>query len=110
MVISTTNSNDDGHAKFEYISPGECGISVSFLGFDSCLAADNPVTIVSGELVSTTIAFTTAEVYYVDAYALTLQAVKSASSSASISEFQDKIAQLEEKSILKPMVLTGKLI
>jgi len=101
-VISTTNSNDDGHAKFEYIPPGEYGISVSFPGFDSCLAADNPVTIVSGELVSTTIAFTTAEVYYVDAYALTLQAVKSASSSASFSEFQDKIAQLEEKGILKP--------
>ena len=100
-VISTTNSNNDGHAKFEYIPPGEYGISVSFPGFDSCLAADNPVTIVSGELVSTTIAFTTVEVYYVDAYALTLQAVKSASSSASISEFQDKIAQLEEKGILK---------
>jgi len=101
-VISTTNSNDDGHAKFEYIPPGEYGISVSFPGFDSCLAADNPVTIVSGELVSTTIAFTTVEVYYVDAYALTLQTVKSASNSTSISEFQDKIFQLEEKGILKP--------
>lgn len=97
-VISTTNSSDDGHAKFEYIPPGEYGISVSFSSFDSCLAADNPVTVTAGELISKTIAFTTAEVYYVNAYALTLKTVKS----ASISEFQDKIAQLEEKGILKP--------
>ena len=101
-VISTTNSNDEGHAKFEYISPGEYGISVSFSDFDSCLAADNSVIVAAGEEVPTTIGFTTAEVYYVDAYAVTLQDVSSASSSASISEFQDKIAQLEEKGILKP--------
>lgn len=101
-VISTTNSNDDGHAKFEYIQAGEYGISVSFPGFDSCLAADNLVTVVVGELVSKTIAFTTAEVYDVDAYALTLQAVSRTSSLASINEFQNKISQLEEKGILKP--------
>lgn len=102
-VISTTNSNDDGHAKFEYIPPGEYGISVSFPGFDSCLAVDNPVTVTAGELISKTIAFSTAEVYYVDAYAVTMQDTsKSVINSASISEFQDKIFQLEEKGILKP--------
>jgi len=54
-VISTTNSNEDGQAKFEYIQVGEYGISVSFPGFDSCLAADNPVTVVGGEKISKTI-------------------------------------------------------
>ena len=58
-VISTTNSNEDGQAKFEYIQVGEYGISVSFPGFDSCLAADNPVTVVAGSSVPKTIAFTT---------------------------------------------------
>jgi hypothetical protein len=101
-VISTTNSNDDGHAKFKYIPPGEYGISVSFSGFDSCLAADNLVTVVAGDSESKIIAFSTAEVYYVDAYAVTLPAVKSVSSSNSISEFQDKINYLEEKGKLNP--------
>ena len=102
-VISTTNSSDDGHAKFKYIPPGEYGISVSFSSFDSCLAADNSVIVAAGEEVSTTIAFTTAEVYYVDAYAITLQdTYKSVINSASTSEFQDKISQLEERGILKP--------
>ena len=101
-VISTTNSNDDGHAKFKYIPPGEYGISVSFSDFDSCLAADNLVTVVAGDSESKIIAFSTAEVYDVDACAITLPAVKSASSSNSISEFQDKIAQLEEKGKLNP--------
>jgi len=100
-VISTTNSSDDGHAKFEYILPGEYGISASFSGFDSCLAADNSVTIASDELVSATIAFSTAEVYYVDACAITLPA-GFRSTSINMNEFQDKIAQLEEKGILKP--------
>ena len=102
-VISTTNSSDDGHAKFKYIPPGEYGISVSFSSFDSCLAADNSVIVAAGEEVSTTIAFTTAEVYYVDAYAITLQdTYKSVINSASTSELQDKISQLEERGILKP--------
>lgn len=101
-VISTTNSNEEGHAKFEYISAGEYGISVSFPGFDSCLAADNSVTVVAGELVSTTITFATSEVYDVDAYAITLHAVALPGVSIGISEFQDKIAQLQEKGVLKP--------
>ena len=101
-VISTTNSNEDGHAIFEYIPAGVYGISVSFPGLDSFLAADNPVTVIAGGSVPITIAFATAEVYDVDAYAITLQAVKSASNPASISEFQNKISQLEEKGILKP--------
>lgn len=102
-VISTTNSNQSGHAIFEYIQAGEYGISVSFPGFDSCLAADNPVTVAAGELVPKTITFSTAEVYYVNAYAVTMQDTsKSVINSASISEFQDKIFQLEEKGILKP--------
>ncbi|MCK4829154.1 S8 family serine peptidase, partial [bacterium] len=46
-VISTTNSNEDGHAIFEYIPAGDYQISVSFPGFDSRLAADNPVTVVA---------------------------------------------------------------
>jgi thermitase len=71
-VISTTNSNEDGHAKFEYVQAGEYDISVSFPGFDSCLAVDNPVTVVAGGSVSITIAFATAEVYYVNAYVLAL--------------------------------------
>jgi len=101
-VISTTNSSDDGHAKFEYIPPGEYGISVSFSGFDSCLAADNPVIVTAGELISKTIAFSTAEVYYVDAYAVTAQDTsKSVINSVSIGKLQDKIFQLEEKGILK---------
>ncbi|MBU4349785.1 S8 family serine peptidase [bacterium] len=106
-VISTTNSNEDGQAKFEYIQAGEYGISVSFPGFDSCLAADNPVTVVAGSSVSKTVAFTTAieikpKVSDISAYAITLQAVSSTSSSINISEFQNKISQLEEKGILKP--------
>jgi len=102
-VISTTNSNEDGQAKFEYIQAGEYGISVSFPGFDSCLAVDNPVTVTAGELISKTISFSTAEVYYVNAYAVTMRDTsKSVINSASISEFQDKIFQLEEKGILKP--------
>jgi len=102
-VISTTNSNDDGHAKFEYITAGEYRISVSFDNYSSSLAADNLVPVAAGEEVSVTIVFTTAEVYYVNAYAVTMQdAFKSVINSASISEFQDKIFQLEEKGILKP--------
>ncbi|MBA7516191.1 hypothetical protein ES705_08237 [subsurface metagenome] len=102
-VISTTNSSDDGHAKFEYITAGEYRISVSFDNYSSNLAADNLVTVAAGEEVSVTIVFTTAEVYYVNAYAVTMQdAFKSVINSASISEFQDKIFQLEEKGILKP--------
>jgi thermitase len=100
-VISTTNSNEDGHAKFEYIQAGEYGISVSFPGFDSCLAADNPVTVVAGGSVSTTISFTEAKVYYVSAYSVTLLTA-TPSSSIGMNEFQDKITQLEEKGILKP--------
>jgi len=106
-VISTTNSNEDGKAKFEYIPAGNYGISVSLPCFISCLAADNPVTVVAGSQVSETIAFTTAieikpEISDVSAYAITLQAVSSTSDSINISEFQNKIAQLEEKGILKP--------
>jgi thermitase len=105
-VISTTNSNEDGHAKFEYIQAGEYGISVSFPCFDSCLAADNLVSVVAGSPVSKTVAFTTIfeikpEISDVEAYAITLQAVNSTSGSINISEFQNKIAQLQEKGILK---------
>jgi thermitase len=106
-VISTTNSNEDGHAKFEYIQAGEYGISVSLPCFDSFLAADNPVTVVAGSSVSKTVTFTTAieikpKVSDISAYTITLQAVSSTSSSINISEFQNKISQLEEKGILKP--------
>ena len=61
------------------------------------------MTVTAGELISKTIAFPTAEVYYVNAYAVTMQDTsKSVINSASISEFQDKIFQLKEKGILKP--------
>jgi hypothetical protein len=86
-VISTTNSNEDGRAKFEYIPIGEYGISVSFLGLDTCLAADNPVTVVAGGSESKTIAFSTAEVYDIDAYAITYQGT-------SMEMFQEKIDHL----------------
>jgi len=106
-VISTTNSNEEGHAKFEYIQAGEYGISVSLPCFDSFLAADNPVTVVAGSSVSKTVVFTTAieikpKVSDISACAITFQAVSSTSSSINISEFQNKISQLEEKGILKP--------
>lgn len=106
-VISTTNSNDNGHAIFEYIQLGEYGISVSLPCFISCLAADNPVTVVAGSTVSKTIIFTTVfeikpKISDVYAYAITLPATSSTSSSINISEFQNKIAHLEEKGILKP--------
>jgi len=106
-VISTTNSNENGNATFEYIPVGDYGISVSLPCFISCLAVDNPVTVVAGDSVSKTIAFTTVfeikpEISEVYAYAVTLQAASSTSSSINISEFQNKIAQLEEKGILKP--------
>jgi hypothetical protein len=102
-VISTTNSNDNGRAKFEYIQAGEYGISVSFPGFDSCLAANNPVTVVADGLVLTTIAFTTAEVYDISAYAITITpTLPTPPTSIGMNEFQDKIIQLEEKGILKP--------
>ena len=86
-VISTTNSNDEGHAKFEYIQVGEYGISVSFPGIDSCLAADNLVTVVVGGSVSKTIAFATAIVYDISACAITYQA-------ESMEILQQKIDQL----------------
>jgi hypothetical protein len=105
-AISTTNSNEDGHAKFEYVPAGEYGISVSLPCFISCLADANPVTVVAGVSEPITIAFATAfeikpaisEVY---ATAVTLQATSLTGSSINISEFQDKITQLEEKGILK---------
>ena len=100
-VISTTSSNEEGHAKFEYIPAGDYEISVSFTGLDSCLAADNPVTVIAGSSVSKTIAFSTAEVYDVSACAITLPAGTS-SASIGMDEFQDKIAQLQEKGLLKP--------
>jgi thermitase len=98
-VISTTNSNEDGHAKFEYIQAGEYEISVSFPGFDSCLAVDNPVTVVAGGSVSKTIAFTTAEVYYVGAYAITYQGA-STSASTSMELFQANMDQLVEEELI----------
>ena len=105
-VISTTNSNEDGHAIFEYIQAGNYGISVSFPCFDSCLAADNLVSVVAGSPVYKTVAFTTifeikSEISDVEACAITLQAVNSTSGSINISEFQNKIDQLQEKGILK---------
>ena len=100
-AISTTNSNEDGHAKFEYIQAGEYGISASFPGLDSCLAADNPVTVIAGGTVSKTIAFATAVVYDVSACAITLPA-GTFSTSIGMDEFQDKIAQLQEKGLLRP--------
>jgi thermitase len=98
-VISTTNSNDNGHAKFEYIPTGEYEISVSFPGFDSCLAADHPVTVVAGELVPISIAFATAEVYDVEAYAITYQGA-STSASASMELFQANMDQLVEEELI----------
>jgi len=100
-VISTTNSNEDGHAKFEYIPAGEHGISASFPGLDSCLAADNLVTAVAGDSVSKTIVFSIAEVYDISACAITAPA-GIFSTSINMNELQDKITQLEEKGILKP--------
>lgn len=50
-VISTTNSNTDGAAKFDYIPAGDYGISVSLPGYISSLTADNLVTVVAGEVV-----------------------------------------------------------
>ena len=99
-VISTTNSNEDGHAKFEYIQAGEYGVSVSFPGFDSCLAADHPVTVSAGEVVSITIVFANAKVYYVSAVAVTFN-VASPIIFTTMSELQHKILQLEEEGILK---------
>jgi len=55
-VISTTNSNDNGYAKFEYIPAGDYGISVSLLSYISSLAAANPVTVVAGATKDITIA------------------------------------------------------
>lgn len=100
-VIFTTNSSDDGHAKFEYVPPGRYNISASFSDFYPCLAADNSVTVIAAEEASTTIAFTTAEVYYVDACAITLSNVASATPTTSsidmMSKFQNKITRLQEK-------------
>lgn len=86
-VISTTNSNDGGRAKFEYIQAGAYEISASFPGLDSCLATDNPVTVVAGGSVSKTIAFSTAEIDDTSAYAITYQA-------ESMEMLQQKIDQL----------------
>jgi len=92
-VISTTNSNEGGHAKFEYIPAGEYGISASFPGLDSCLAADNLVTVIAGSSVSKTIAFSTAEVYDIGAYAITYQGT-------SMEMFQAKMDQLVEEELI----------
>lgn len=108
-VISTTNSNENGHAIFEYIQAGEYGISVSLPCFISCLAADNPVTVIAGEEVSTTIAFTAAfeikpEISEVYACAITTTLTTNSVTppgSIGMNRFQEKITQLEEKGILK---------
>jgi len=92
-VISTTNSNEGGHAKFEYIPTGEYGISVSFPGLDTCLAADNPVTVIAGGSVSKTIAFSTAEVYDIGADAITYQGT-------SMEMFQAKMDKLVEEELI----------
>ena len=92
-VISTTNSNEGGRAKFEYIQAGEYGISASFPGLDSCLAAANLVTVVAGDSVPKTIAFSTAEVYDISAYAITYQ-------NTSMELFQVKMDKLVEEELI----------
>jgi len=106
-VIFTTNSNEDGHAIFEYVLAGDYGVSASASCFNSCLAEDNPVTVIVGNTASITIAFANefefrTAISDVDAIAITYQGGGFNSSSINISGFQDKIAQLQEKSVLKP--------
>lgn len=57
-VISTTNSDENGWARFEYINAGDYGISVSLSGYNSSLAADNSVTVVAGAATTITIVLT----------------------------------------------------
>lgn len=92
-VISTTNSNEGGHAKFEYIQAGEYEISVSFPGFDSSLAADNTVTVVAEGSVSITIAFAEAKVSDVEAFTITYQ-------DTSMEMFQAKMDKLVEEELI----------
>jgi hypothetical protein len=89
-AISTTNSNSNGQAIFEYIPVGNYGISVSFPGFEPCLAVDNPVNVSNdGNVSEKTIAFSTAIVPFTRAYAITYQAT-----SSTMAMFQEKIDQL----------------
>ena len=59
-AISTTNSNEDGHAIFEYIPVGDYQVSVSLPPYNSALAENNPVTLAAGSTESINISFDTA--------------------------------------------------
>ena len=92
-VISTTNSNQNGQAIFEYIPAGVYGISVSFENYISSLAADNTVTVVAGQSVSITIAFAESKVYDVEAFTITRQGT-------SMEMFQAKMDKLVEEELI----------
>jgi subtilisin family serine protease len=61
-AISTTNSNEDGHAIFEYIHAGDYQVSVSLPPYNSALAENNPITLAAGSIESINISFDTAVV------------------------------------------------
>jgi hypothetical protein len=111
-TISTTDSNNDGHAIFEYIPSGEYGISASMTCFEPSLAVDNQVTVVAGSEASITIAFSTAldvkpKITEVEGIAITRKLDDSSSVNSNdmnLQRFEDRLAMLVEKGILKANV------
>jgi thermitase len=111
-VISTTESNNDGHAIFKYIPAGDYGISASLTCFEPSPASDNTVTVTSGGEVSKTIAFSTAlevkpKITNVEGIAITRKLDESSSADSNYlnsKRFEDRLAVLVEKGILKEKV------
>lgn len=112
ITVSTTNSNNDGEAMFEYIHSGDYSISASLNCFEPSLAVDNPVTVVAGNEVSITITFSTAleikpGIANVEGIAITRKLDESSSANSinmNLQRFEDRIAMLVENSILKANV------
>lgn len=108
-AISTTDSNYDGHAIFEYIPSGDYAISASLTCFEPSLAVDNPVTVVAENKESITIAFSTAlevkaKIAEVEGIAITRKLEESFSGTSNdmnLQRFEDRLAVLVEKGILK---------
>ena len=108
-VISTTNSNENGRAIFNYIQVGEYGISVSLPCFISSQAADNTVTVVANKKISKTIAFPSVieikpAITGIDAFTATITLTtdsETTSNFINLDVFQGKMIQLQEKGILK---------
>jgi hypothetical protein len=108
-VISTTNSNENGCAIFNYIQVGEYGISVSLPCFISSQAADNTVTVVANKKISRTITFPSIieikpAITDIDAFTATITLTtdsETTSNFINLDVFQGKMIQLQEKGILK---------